>query len=43
VRPTPSSQTSTYGVLMRVRGTDHAIGTPRLGDDAVRLFEFPAA
>ncbi|GAA3093740.1 helix-turn-helix domain-containing protein [Pseudonocardia yunnanensis] len=37
------AQTPTYGVLMRVRGTDHAIGTPRLGDDAVRLYEFPTA
>ena len=31
---------TTFGVLMRVRGTDHAIGTPRLQDPKVILHEF---
>lgn len=30
----------TFGVLMRVRGSDHAIGTPRLSDPSARLLEF---
>lgn len=31
---------STFGILMRVPGIDHAIGTPHLGDPTVRLHEF---
>jgi transcriptional regulator with XRE-family HTH domain len=31
---------TTYGVLMRVRGADHAIATPRLSDPDVREHEF---
>lgn len=32
---------TTFGVLMRVRGSDHAIGTPRLSTPDVRIYEFP--
>ncbi len=33
---------ATWGVLMRVRGSDHAIATPRLSAPDARLFEFTA-
>jgi transcriptional regulator with XRE-family HTH domain len=33
---------TTWGVLMRVRGSDHAIATPRLSAPDARLFEFTA-
>lgn len=33
--------TATFGMLMRVRGADHATATPRLTDPRIRLSEFP--